>query len=346
MFANLAILVSFIFVGSQILKEEGLSFNSPLMTRVFVGIFAGTLGLVLMNYHFEVKVAFIDLRYIPIMVASFLGGVLPGLIATIIVALGRLFLLNSGTYPTVVAVSGIVSIGLISVSLSHWLRHWPKNYLWSMLTGNSLLIGNFVLYLFTKDFMIMFTMTVIFLIASYVVYTSLSFVQESNRLYRKFKKESVQDPLTGLNNKRTFNDLLDKFMDNQEDLALLVVDIDHFKEVNDVYGHLRGDAVLKKVGTILIENSRSHDIVSRHGGEEFTILLPHCTQEQALEIGERIRKTVEDYVIEIEGIRIQVTVSIGISTKSSLTLNSNQIFQFADEALYRAKNNGRNRVEV
>ncbi|MSS74402.1 GGDEF domain-containing protein [Candidatus Pacearchaeota archaeon] len=125
-------------------------------------------------------------------------------------------------------------------------------------------------------------------------------------------------------------------------LSLLILDLDHFKKINDIYGHLVGDAVLKRLGQIFKESTRKYDIVSRFGGEEFIILFPNTNIKRAKEVSERLRKKVEQ---DKELRRYNVTFSGGVSSyhqKDSLV----KMKQRADKALYKAKNNGRNKIET
>lgn len=125
----------------------------------------------------------------------------------------------------------------------------------------------------------------------------------------------------------------------------LMVDIDHFKSVNDTYGHYVGDMVIQHVSKILTEQSRTNDIVCRFGGEEFVIFLHKAGREQGLLIAERIRRTVQDSPVCSEEHTVNITVSIGGSLKDQLE-DINVSIKLADEALYRAKNAGRNLAVV
>ena len=123
----------------------------------------------------------------------------------------------------------------------------------------------------------------------------------------------------------------------------LMVDIDHFKQVNDTFGHQAGDAVISRVATILRQQTRSSDIVCRYGGEEFVIFLSDQDPIAGYEVAERMRKAIESDILPFQDEEIHVTVSIGGSLKESLE-DVNRAFLQADEALYRAKSLGRNRT--
>jgi diguanylate cyclase len=124
-----------------------------------------------------------------------------------------------------------------------------------------------------------------------------------------------------------------------------MIDIDFFKKVNDTFGHFSGDMVLKQLSEILISSCRSFDIISRKGGEEFTVILLDCNYEHAINIAERIRKNVQDFdfIIE-ENQKIKMTVSIGVSSYSNRTTTPSQLLSESDNSLYFAKRNGRNQV--
>jgi diguanylate cyclase (GGDEF)-like protein len=167
---------------------------------------------------------------------------------------------------------------------------------------------------------------------------------ENAQLYQ----ESLSDSLTGLYHHKYFELRLKEEMARSKrykyPLTLALIDIDFFKNVNDTYGHLVGDTVLKVLAKILKEGTRFIDVVARYGGEEFAVILPYVSYKDALEIGERLRKTIED--TSFEGIRITISVGIGYTDGESTDFDYKELINFADKALYNAKNNGRNRVEI
>lgn len=130
-----------------------------------------------------------------------------------------------------------------------------------------------------------------------------------------------------------------------ESLSFILIDIDHFKQVNDTYGHQSGDEVLKQLSNVIWHCCRSVDIVSRNGGEEFSIILPACSKNQAGETAERIRSAVEfrKFILP-DGSKINVTVSLGVSSYRETTENQQNLIEQADHCLYQAKATGRNKV--
>lgn len=152
------------------------------------------------------------------------------------------------------------------------------------------------------------------------------------------------DPLTNCYNRRAFFERFDTFFSGAARLACLMVDIDHFKLVNDNYGHAAGDEAIQFMASVLQNQSRENDLVGRYGGEEFCVVMPGANATEAGEIAERIRVTLEEQsVVKLAQIG-KMTVSIGVSTLDSLPKTPSEMVDLADKALYVAKESGRNRV--
>lgn len=162
---------------------------------------------------------------------------------------------------------------------------------------------------------------------------------------------SQTDALTGVHNKGALNiegpDLFKKAQLSHLPFSVVMFDIDHFKKVNDTYGHLAGDYVLKEIAE-LVRNRliRHEDFIARYGGEEFVIILQHQNGVKAQEVAERIRQTVEKHEFNFQGTRIPITVSLGTSSIAGNVSSWEELLNEADQALYRSKKNGRNRVTV
>lgn len=165
--------------------------------------------------------------------------------------------------------------------------------------------------------------------------------------YGEVDRRSRTDPLTGLYNRAHFDEQLEEklaFADRYGPLSLVMVDIDHFKRVNDSFGHEAGDAVLRRVAGLIQEAVRSTDVCVRYGGEEIVLLLPHTGQEAAFELAERLRERIASTVAFHKGASIPVTASFGVATYPKPVTDRQHLFPQADEALYRAKTEGRNCV--
>lgn len=153
---------------------------------------------------------------------------------------------------------------------------------------------------------------------------------------------AYSDNLTGLPNRTHFESVYDKLPESSS-LSLVLLDIDHFKRVNDTYGHNGGDAVLKSLAENLTHMFRSRDIVARWGGEEFAVLLPSLNEQQAMEIAERCRQFVASETLQYEQSTITITASFGVAY-SNHKMPLQDIMELADQALYKAKDQGRNKV--
>ncbi len=174
-------------------------------------------------------------------------------------------------------------------------------------------------------------------------------VIESRKLMELLKEQSIVDQLTGMYNRRYLDDTSQNIIAGIKrrgtNLGVLMLDVDHFKEVNDKYGHDNGDVVLKNVSKQIKKSIRTSDIAVRFGGEEFLALLIDIRQGEALEIAEKIRKAVESSRLEITGgIVLKKTISIGVCEYPADTEKFWQAIKYADVALYEAKENGRNKV--
>ena len=173
---------------------------------------------------------------------------------------------------------------------------------------------------------------------------------ENVRLHELVAEQAVTDELTGLPNNRAFRDAIAKEAARaarfRHELALLILDIDDFKKVNDTYGHPQGDAVLRAIGAILDAESRGIDEPARYGGEEFVVALPETSLEGAVEVAERIRARIEAETVPlVDGTgEISVTASFGAAEMPSTASDVRGLIAAADAALYEAKRAGKNRV--
>ncbi len=167
---------------------------------------------------------------------------------------------------------------------------------------------------------------------------------------KKLYDSAVRDGLTGVHNRRFFDDRLSSewayAQRHRAPLALVMLDLDHFKRINDGYGHLGGDAVLRSVGRMLAAIVRVEDVVARYGGEEFVILGRGLDEGHALQFAERLRRTVEHVEVPFEDEVIRLTSSFGVAVYSEARpfAEASALVAAADSALYLAKQNGRNRV--
>jgi len=175
---------------------------------------------------------------------------------------------------------------------------------------------------------------------------SIVLSEKFNKLIDSLRNEAMHDGMTGLLNHKFFEKRLDEEIERseryQEKITLLFLDLDNFKRINDTYGHQFGDYVLKVTASIIEDNVRNIDIVSRYGGEEFSVILINANKEISFKTAERIRKQIEDYDF-IEGtIKEHLTISIGMGEYPADAKNKEDLIRYSDHRMYMAKNDGRN----
>ncbi len=161
----------------------------------------------------------------------------------------------------------------------------------------------------------------------------------------------VEDPLTGLFNRRYFNRVMgteiERNIREHRPLSLAILDIDHFKNINDTWGHDSGDEVLRTLAKTMHKNVRQSDALIRIGGEEFAIVMPNVRHNRAKEIMERLRIDIENLIIPFNGHEINITASIGITVREpNQVITIDELYRQADQALYQAKETGRNKVVI
>jgi two-component system, cell cycle response regulator len=156
------------------------------------------------------------------------------------------------------------------------------------------------------------------------------------------------DGLTQVHNRRYFDETIERELSRcrryGRALSLLLMDVDHFKQINDSFGHLAGDAVLKEVASAIRKRIRKEDLLARYGGEEFAVLTPEIDYKGALATAEKVRKVIEKYEFSFDGEVIPVTISCGVATLGKKGDEATALVQRADEKLYEAKESGRNKV--
>lgn len=168
-------------------------------------------------------------------------------------------------------------------------------------------------------------------------------------LLNQLERLAFTDSLTGIYNRRHFIDNAQKafntYPESNQPLSIIMMDIDFFKRINDTYGHAAGDEVLKSVANAAQSVLRTDDLLARYGGEEFVIMVFNSAEDLAFKLAERIRQKIRESSFLYQGEEISVTVSLGLATKSAPQQTLEETIDLADKALYRAKRNGRDRVE-
>ncbi|MDQ0192280.1 diguanylate cyclase [Paenibacillus wynnii] len=356
LFANFCILATFVFLSGMISKKLSLTDRPPsLLTGINAGLLFGVFGIILMNYSFQVVPdIYVNLRHLTLVIVSAYVGWFPSLVCAAVLAVSRI--LFNGVSINTVSTAVTLLLGGLCCS---FISTFPWSRLKKMTVGNiACMTLTFIILLLNlgslralMDFYP--TQLLISLGAGLVIYYIAESIQHSNELFALLEVRATTDYLTGLHNLQQFH----RHMDNeiiwserhQECLSLLAIDIDHFKIINDTYGHPAGDEVLKQLAWRLKSHSHSHDMVSRNGGEEFTVLMPHCSLSQAETSGEKLRRAVEmEPFLLPSGQKIPITVSIGVACypETVAEADGKLLTHWADQALYDAKNTGRNKVSI
>lgn len=351
LFFNCTIIISAVTFANMLMRDGFL--RSKLKNHLAIGFLTGILSCILMLNSVAITPEIVlDFRFIPLILMGLYVSFWSSVEASLIIAVFRAayFGINRASIVSVVLTILVgIGCGLIGkLKFPIWLK-WLLALMWisigssiglSLAIQDSKLLSEVVLYF-------LLSMT----IACTLMYFFAEFIVESNRRYTRIKEETMRDALTDLHNVRHFDRSLNhhagQAIAERESLSLLFIDIDHFKKVNDQYGHLNGDIVLIEISKILTQLARSQDIVSRNGGEEFTVLLTGCNLKQASIVGERIRKTIEKYDFNLSDQTVaKITVSIGIASIPETTLDEEKLIEQADIALYQAKRAGRNQVAL
>lgn len=175
--------------------------------------------------------------------------------------------------------------------------------------------------------------------------------KEIKKAWEKMAKMATKDKLTGLYNRRYFLEIFEREVDRarryESRLVFCMIDLDHFKIINDTYGRLAGDMVLSEIGKILIQRIRLGDLACRYEGDEFAVILPSTDAQQAELVCERLRKVISEHPFEYQSSQFKVTISVGVAVFNGHADQSPvNLFEKADQALYQAKNSGGNKVAV
>ncbi|RWS41013.1 GGDEF domain-containing protein [Bacillus mycoides] len=345
LFVNTTIILSFIFIGGQLLRDKPLKEGFSFWQKCVVGIFTGILSVLLMHFGVHIEAIMLDLRYLAVILAIIIGGPIASSITVTIILITRLVFTEHSLaselacYTIVLIGIGIIFIWRMKVSIfTKWI--WFNVYSLSILVVP--------LSILFKDISIVALYLVCSSVAAYITFISASYVLQSNELFQTMKHYATIDALTNLGNVRQFDLEMNRHIGNKymkgDSLCLLLIDIDHFKYVNDTYGHPAGDEVLKQVGRILLKNAPFPNLVFRKGGEEFALLLPKMGLAFGTRIGEQIRLAVEKHSFQLQnGEKMKITVSVGVSEYEK---SPEQFIQSADDALYYSKRNGRNKVST
>ncbi|MCG7383934.1 diguanylate cyclase [Paenibacillus sp. ACRRY] len=353
-FINICVMITFMYISGIIAKYYNIRVPFPsLRVQMIGGLLFGIYGTVLMNYSFPLNEdTIVDLRHLAIVTSAVYLGGMASVISGLVISILRIAMfglssaaIDAGFVMTLIGLSGVY---FAYASWSRLTKIITMNLLGITLIFVILMLNSSSMNSLMKVYPLQMTIS---FVGGIFIYFIAEFINKSNEMLFLLERRASTDHLTNLSNRRQFEKSLQLQLElareNKQKLSLLVIDIDRFKKVNDTYGHSAGDAVLKQLGQLLIEHSRSADMVSRNGGEEFAILLRDCGNHQALAIAESIRQSVEKYLFALpDGTTIRLTISIGVAVFPDHCDEQDDadFFEQADRALYEAKNTGRNRV--
>lgn len=337
--------------GNMIMYDKFI--GKSLRSNITYGILSGIFGCLLMLFSFPISnQVILDFRYIPVIMMAIYVSSYAAAETAVIMGLFRLlyFGINQAS---VTAFIVIILIGFVSGAIGRTKLNIRDK--WILCVGFSIIVTGYSIYTLIYETENRGYVMLVFLSGlvsvSVLMYYFLEFLNKFNEKIDNIKNEAEKDYLTGLKNPRQFDKILKNHLKSDtgasEEMALLYIDIDHFKEINDQYGHSSGDLVLKELGRIFNSLARSQDIISRRGGEEFTMLLVDCRLEQAVAVAERIRSAVEKAEFRLsDESSIHITVSIGVAALQPSIQDGVESLELADKALYQAKETGRNKVVV
>ncbi|MCT4777755.1 MULTISPECIES: diguanylate cyclase [Exiguobacterium] len=317
--------------------------RSPLKARVLLGVQTGIVALVLLANALHLESFLIDLRAIPISLAVLFGGWVSGTVAAVIFLIGRFFMVTDGVYIgfylAVLSMIGLVlPISLLRLKLDN-----TRTTLLVFMTVSVIDFGIVTYYALplTVFYPVFLTYTVMAYGGGCASYRLLHELRRHFENVQHQQQLARTDALTGIANRRLLNEAMANLNVEAKEYALILVDIDHFKRVNDTYGHDVGDDVLRELGMLLVAESEERHLVGRFGGEEFLIIMPNAKKEEVSCLAESIREKVSTFPFETSAGTLHITVSLGACHSNDIEVDS--VLKHADEALYHAKESGRNR---
>ncbi|PLR97699.1 diguanylate cyclase [Bacillus sp. T33-2] len=351
-FVNFCILCTGIFLIDLLCNNHKKYLKTKIYRNLHGGMLHGLFGVLLMQFGINLQNGLlIDLRVIPMMIAAYIGGWVSVVTSATILIIARFAL-----YP--VTISSFTNIVVLSISAIAFAvicaSKMKSEKKWFFMVISFLIPLGLVFHLVIpevgKAVIIFIQYGVAVGCGTYGAYVLKSYLMRNRHNYEMQRKFAERDYLTGLCNVRTFNNCINslhmKAAESNDPLSLLVLDIDHFKKINDTYGHPAGDKVLKHISQLLLLLCRSVDVVSRNGGEEFSVIMPASDEHSARAVAERLRQAVEQTDFRINGdTHLKITISIGYATANKDNpLTVNELIRQADQALYSAKQKGRNCV--
>lgn len=290
----------------------------------------------------------IDNRAIFVAVAGAFVGPVAASIAAVLGGAYRYSVGGAGVVPGLLTISIAFVVGL--VWRYAWAKRRPVTPFGLLLLGLGISVQSLVVFLFPNDLSTRFLIVIALSMtgsALFAAFVLCGMMQRESRIIAREKSlldDAHTDPLTGLTNRRALLEADERLraLSHSQGYAVLLIDVDHFKSVNDRFGHHVGDAALCVVAGLLRSGAREGDVVARFGGEEFVVVLPGTSSEEAWSVAERIARLVRERRVVLPDADFSMTISVGLAHARQAPLA--QTIERCDEALYRAKAEGRDRV--
>ncbi|MFK8793912.1 diguanylate cyclase [Planococcus plakortidis] len=349
---NMALIIAMMYLGLKAREYLVPKLAESRKAPVLNGLLTGFLAFAIMYNPLLHEGMRIDLREAPLYFIAFVGGWLPGAIAMIIPFAYRMMMEG----PTVWL--GIMQAIFLPVLIGSLFHDW-KNYRppYAMANIKRMMAGFVVFEIIKSIWMVWSTpataamalmMALMAMIAVLALGLILNDMHRNIIRWKTLEHESTHDALTGLPNLRFFHEKARQLKYRGVPMAIVMMDVDHFKNYNDTHGHPAGDVVLRSIGQLMEETARHEDIIARYGGEEFILCFTGVsTERQAFELADLLRERIENHPFfgadqQPGG---QLTVSLGVAL-SETEQPLDELIERADRALYRSKKSGRNRVTV
>lgn len=344
--ANCTLFLTYMFILTQMYRDQPIDiYKNSVKTKI--ALYNGLFGVLVMFFAIPIDDRhLINLCSLLVLLTSHYGGAWFTLLTTGILIAGAAFMDGMQESFLGWSVTSLI-IGAGAVIICRYIRHYW--YRWLAMIGFLIAATLIQFYLFygpvIADLYIPFTFCML-TAGIGIAYLNQYFISYHFKLLM-LKEASTRDFLTGLHNHRSFdhsfNTFLEEAMKKGEALSLLMMDLDYFKKINDTYGHPAGDEVLRQLGQILSKCAVSSEVVSRSGGEEFSLLMPGTAYSDACQRAEAIRSAVERQPFFLpDGTCLHITLSIGVA--SFPDTEGEELKDKADRALYKAKHSGRNKV--
>jgi len=350
----LMIIFAFLLLAGYVFRENIINQQANIFQKTILGLLGGLMSIILVINHLHISNTslLLEISYLTIVIIFYYAGLYPAIITSMI----RLFVL--------ILFYDIKTIGIVYLNLFMMLsilyfidkivqKPRIKLILYLGITTFMQIIAILILLIIQN--LIKSTDLLYYLLVSFsssiIIYYLINYIEKSNHIYKKYKESSIKDFLTGLYNTRQFdleiNKVYHRLAHTNEQLAIYMIDIDHFKMVNDEYGHVIGNEVLVELANIISQVIQKEDLLFRIGGEEFCLLSMNIDKVEAMAKAELIRRTIaENQFCVKEKENIHITVSIGLSVFPETIKSINKLKESADKALYNSKFNGRNKVSI